>query len=82
MRGKGSTGLYVLLVILIGAILGNLIGMILGDTLPILNYGKSIGVNPFVVDLSFLELTFGLNLYLNLSGIIGITLALIIFKKL
>lgn len=82
MRVKSNDGIILLLLILTGAIIGSIIGAALGDTLPILNFGKSIGVEPFVVDLSVVTFTFGFKLTLNLSGIIGIVLAFILYRKL
>jgi hypothetical protein len=82
MRVQNSGGLALLVLLLIGAIFGSIIGSALGGILPILAYGKTIGVDPFVVDLSILQLTFGLKLSLNLSGIIGLFLAFVIYRKL
>ncbi|MDK2866771.1 MAG: hypothetical protein PWP51_978 [Clostridiales bacterium] len=82
MRVQNSGGLALLVLLLIGAIFGSIIGAALGGILPILAYGKTIGVDPFVVDLSILQMTFGLKLSLNLSGIIGLFLAFIIYRKL
>ncbi len=82
MRVKGNDGLILLVLLLIGAIFGSLIGMVLGGYLPILNYGHSIGVDPFVVDLNVIIITFGMTIRLNLSSILGIIIAFVIFKKL
>ncbi|MBS7526838.1 DUF4321 domain-containing protein [Fusibacter paucivorans] len=82
MRVQNSGGLALLVLLLIGAIFGSIIGAALGGILPILAYGKTIGVDPFVVDLSILQMTFGLKLSLNLSGIIGLFLAFVIYRKL
>ena len=68
---------------------GLVIGGFLGDViarLPFLgwlNYGKTIGLtNPFYLDLSFMTFTFGLTLNLTIAGIIGMVIALILYKKL
>ncbi|HSN67492.1 MAG TPA: DUF4321 domain-containing protein [Fusibacter sp.] len=82
MRVKSNDSLVLLVLLLIGAIFGSLIGAALGDTVPILNFGKSIGVNPFVVDLNIIVITFGFKLSLNIAGIIGIVIAFIVYKKL
>ncbi|MEG0133625.1 MAG: DUF4321 domain-containing protein [Clostridium sp.] len=37
--------------------------------------------NPLVIDLKVLELTFGLGFGLNLMAIIGIVLAIVLYKK-
>lgn len=82
MRVKSNDSVVLLVLILVGAILGSLIGAALNDVFPILNYGKSIGVDPFVVDLNVVIITFGFKLSLNLAGIIGIVLAFLIYRKL
>ena len=68
---------------------GLVIGGFLGDViarLPFLgwlNYGKTIGLtNPFYLDLSFMTFTLGLTLNLTIAGIIGMVIALILYKKL
>lgn len=82
MRVKSNNGLVLLVLLLVGAIFGSLIGSAFSDMLPILNYGQSIGVDPFVVDLSAIVITFGLKLSLNVAGVIGIVIAFVVYKKL
>lgn len=82
MRVKGNDHLVLLVLLLIGAIFGSLLGAALGDVIPVLNFGKSIGVDPFLVDLNVILITFGFKLHLNVAGIIGIIAAFIIYKKL
>lgn len=82
MRVKSNESIILLVLLLIGAIFGSLIGSAFGDAIPLLNYGKTIGVDPFVVDLNVIVLTFGLKLSLNLAGIIGIIIAFVVYKKL
>lgn len=72
-------------IILLGAISGSFIGEFLGSTFPSLDFlGRiySIGLNtPVVVDLKVLQFTFGLSLGINLMSIIGVVLALVLYKK-
>ncbi len=82
MRVKSKDNLILLVLLLMGAIIGSLIGDALGSYAPLLNYGKTIGVDPFVVDLNVIVITFGLKLSLNISGIIGIIIAFVVFRKL
>ncbi len=82
MRVKSNDGFVLLLLLLVGAIIGSIIGAALGDLVPILNYGKSVGVDPFLLDLSVVNITFGFKLTLNVSGIIGIVLAFVLYRKL
>ncbi|MGX8794609.1 DUF4321 domain-containing protein [Fusibacter sp. JL298sf-3] len=81
MRAK-SNGLVLLVLLLVGAVFGSIIGAALGDVIPILNVGRTIGVKPFVVDLSAIVVTFGLSLSLNLASIIGTIIAFVVYKKL
>ncbi len=71
-----------LLVLLVGLVLGGILGELLKDVVPILAYGKSIGFQPFTVDLSVIKLTLGMIMQINLAAIIGIVVAVFIFKKL
>ena len=73
------------LTLISGLIIGGFIGDVLGrvPVLGWLNYGKEIGLtSPFFLDLSFMSLTFGLTLKLTLAGIIGMVIAIILYKKL
>lgn len=71
-----------LLVLLVGLVLGGILGELLKDVVPILAYGKSIGFQPVTVDLSVIRLTLGMTMQVNLAAIIGIVVAVFIFKKL
>ncbi|MDU1411556.1 MAG: DUF4321 domain-containing protein [Clostridium sp.] len=70
---------------LLGAISGSFIGDFLGSTFPSLEFlGKAyyIGLKtPIVIDLKVLEFTFGLGIGINLMSIIGVILAIILYKK-
>ena len=73
------------LTLLSGLIIGGFIGDALGRFryFAWLNYGKEIGLtSPLFLDLSFMSLTFGLTLKLTLAGIIGMVIAIILYKKL
>lgn len=79
---KSSNTIMFLLSILVGVILGGIIGKFLGQYIEILNYGKSIGIENFQLDLEIIRLNFGFIMELNLAGIIGIIISIIIFRKL
>ena len=77
--------LTLILLLLAGLVIGGFIGEWLGDnpTFSFLNYGKTFGLTqPMVLDLNVLVLTFGFTVKFNLSGIIGIILAFIIYRRL
>lgn len=82
MRGKSKDSLILLIVLLIGLVIGGLIGDILGQSFEILTYGKEIGFAPVTVDLSVIQFTIGLKMSINLASIIGLVLAIVIFRKL
>ncbi|SNS35374.1 protein of unknown function [Anaerovirgula multivorans] len=72
-----------LLLIVTGVVLGGLIGSSLGNTLPILSYGPGpLGLKDFQVDLGVLYVQLTLLLDINVSSLIGLLLAVLIFNKL
>ncbi len=67
------------LLIMAGIVIGGFIGSLFPSTW--LNYGQSFGLTqPLVLDLGILSLTFGLSIRLTIAGIIGIALAIIIYR--
>lgn len=67
------------LLIMAGIVIGGFIGSLFPSTW--LNYGQSFGLTqPLVLDLGILSLTFGMSIKLNIAGIIGIALAIIIYR--
>ena len=62
---------------------GIVIGGFIGNLLPVawLNYGQSFGLSsPVVLDLGILCITFGLSIKITVASIIGIILAVIIYR--
>lgn len=62
---------------------GIVIGGFIGDLLPVkwLNDGQSFGLSsPIVLDLGILCITFGLSIKISVASIIGIILAIIIYR--
>lgn len=73
------------LTIISGIIIGGFIGDVLARIpfLGWLDYGKSIGLtSPLFVDLSFLTFTFGFTIDLTIAGVIGMVIAMLIYKKM
>lgn len=70
---------------LIGGVGGTLLGDILGNhfaSLSFLKVSYNIGTSkPFIIDLKFLSVTFGINVNVNLMSIACMILAIIIYKK-
>lgn len=83
MRGKNTW--IILLFIFAGLVIGSLLGELAGqiDWLTWLSYGKSFGITePFVLDLNVFTLTFAFSAYINMASIIGLAIAICMYKKL
>lgn len=79
--GKNNWALAFL--ILAGIVLGGFIGSMVATIpgLSWLNYGQSFGLtNPVVLDLGILVLTFGLTINITIAGIIGVVIAIIVYR--
>lgn len=81
IAGKNNWSLFLLL--LAGIVLGGLIGNLASgvEGLSWLNYGQTFGLtNPIVLDLGIMVLTFGLTIKITIASIIGVLLAIIIYR--
>ena len=79
----GKNNWALVLLILVGVVLGGLIGKLCAGVpaLSWLSYGQSFGfVNPMVLDLGILVLTFGFTVDITVAGILGIVIAIIIYR--
>ena len=82
---KSKNGWVLLIMLLSGIVLGGFIGMLTANVsgLSWLNYGQSFGLeSPVVLDLGLLVLTFGLTIQISIASIIGVVLAIIVYRKL
>ncbi len=73
-----------LIFILSGIVLGGLLGVLAEKVswLWWLSYGEEFGLtDPVVLDLSVLKITFGLWIKINVASIIGMILAVLIYRK-
>jgi hypothetical protein len=71
------------LLILCGIVLGGFIGMLAEGVsfLSFLNYGQTFGLSsPVVLDLGVLTLTFGLTIRISIASILGVLIAVILYK--
>lgn len=77
--------IWILLVFLLsGLVLGGLLGQLAGkvDWLWWLAYGESFGLSsPIELDLSVITITFGLMFRINIASIIGMAIAIFIYRK-
>ena len=85
MKSAERKNKYFIFFILIGAISGSFIGGLLGDNINALKFLKNtytIGTStPMLIDFKVLAVTFGINFNINIMSIIGIILAIILYRK-
>lgn len=78
--------IWILLVFLLsGLVLGGLLGQLAGkvEWLWWLAYGESFGLSsPIELDLSVITITFGLMFRINIASIIGMAIAIFIYRKI
>lgn len=73
--------IFILCGIVVGGLLGELASSV--DFLWWLGYGQSFGLStPITLDLSVISITFGLMFKINISSIIGMILAIFIYRKI
>ena len=79
-KGKWVAILFILSGLVIGGLLGDLAGSV--DWLWWLSFGEEFGLqSPIVLDLSVVTITFGLMIKINIASIIGVIIALLIYRK-
>ena len=62
-----------------GFVIGRFIGTYFSGTF--LNYGQSFGMSsPVVLDLGFIVLTFGLTIQITIASVIGVVIALVVYR--
>ncbi|RQD70627.1 MAG: DUF4321 domain-containing protein [Tindallia sp. MSAO_Bac2] len=82
MNRQKNAGWF-LITIVAGVLLGSLIGSLLGQALPILTFGPGpLGVENVSADFGIITFHLSLMVHLNLAGLIGLILAILIFKKI
>ena len=84
MKGTGRKNAWALfLLILSGIVLGGFIGMLAEGIswLSWLSYGQSFGLDaPIVLNLGVLLITFGLSIKISIASIVGILIAILIYR--
>ena len=81
ISGKNNWALFLL--ILTGIVLGGFIGNLAVGVpwLSWLSYGQTFGLtSPLILDLGILVLTFGLTIKITIASIIGVLLAILIYR--
>ena len=85
MATKEKNFWILLIFILSGLVIGGLIGEIASKSggLWWLGYAQEFGLNqPVSLDLSILKISFGFSVKINIASIIGIGIALLIYRKI
>ena len=85
MAVKEKSILIFILFILCGLVIGGLLGELASkvDFLWWLSYGEEFGLeDPVILNLQVITITFGLMFKINISSIIGMILAIFIYKKI
>ena len=79
--GNSRTPWIWVILLLFGAIVGSIIGDVLGSTWAILKQGPSIGLQPVTLDLHVFQVTFGFLFKINLASALGMVLAYIFYRR-
>lgn len=85
MATRDKSTWIVLLFIFAGLVIGGLLGEVASqvDWLSWLAYGQTFGIeNPFVLNLNVMSLTFAFTLHINIASIIGLAIAIFLYRKI
>jgi hypothetical protein len=83
-RGLGLVLLVVVVGLVVGSLLGELVGQLAGPgrLKDLLTHGPTIGLTPpSTLDLRLLSVTFGIVFKVNVVGVLGIIVALIVIRR-
>ena len=89
MARKMDSVIVLLVIVILGALIGSVIGEVIGTLSPggylekVFSRGVNPGISPpAVLDLKVVTLTLGVTMKINLASLLGIALALLIYRKL
>lgn len=85
MAAKDKSIWILLIFICSGLVIGGLLGEMASqvDWLNWLSYGQQFGLKePLVLELNVISVTFGLMLNINIASIIGLAIALFLYRKI
>lgn len=83
--GKVKSGWILVVLILSGLVLGGLLGELTSqvDALWWMGYSQTFGISaPVQLDLSIIQLTFGMSLKINIASIIGMVAGICIYRMI
>ena len=84
MATKEKNIWILIIFILSGLVVGGLLGQLASSVswLNWMGFGQQFGLtDPVTLDLNVLKITFGLTFNINIASIIGMTIAIIIYRK-
>ncbi|MCG8485581.1 MAG: DUF4321 domain-containing protein [Clostridia bacterium] len=80
---RRNTNVLVLIIfLLVGLVVGSFLGDLLKGTINLFSHSKTIGFDPFTLDLIFIQLTLGFEFTINLATVIGLLIVLIIYRNI
>ncbi len=82
---KGKNAWIAILFIFAGLVIGGLLGEVASqvDWLSWLSYGQSFGMDePLILNMNVLSLTFAFSFHINIASIIGLAIAIFLYKKI
>jgi Domain of unknown function (DUF4321) len=86
---RGDSVIVLLVILILGALIGTVIGEVIATIAPggtlekIFSKGINPGLSPpATLDLKVISLSFGFSVKINLSSLLGIGLALLIYRRL
>ncbi|WP_321013402.1 DUF4321 domain-containing protein [Eisenbergiella sp.] len=78
---KSKNGWTCLILVLAGIVLGGFIGNLFPSSF--MNFGQTFGLtNPLILDFGILSITFALTIRITIASILGIVVALLIYRIL
>ena len=78
---KSKNGWTCLMLVLAGIVLGGFIGSLFPSSF--MNFGQTFGLtNPLILDFGILSITFALTIKITIASILGIVIALLIYRIL
>lgn len=85
MKNSTKNGWSLTLLLLAGIVLGGFIGWVARDVdyLAWLNYGQNFGFDkPILLNLGIMRITFGFSIKITMSSLIGLLIAIFVYKKI
>lgn len=80
-HNRGRSSLVLILFLLIGGVIGDLLGGLAARALPLLGRPLTFSLAPTTLDVVLLKLTFGVSASVNLLGLIGLVLAVVLWLR-